>query len=327
MLTICRVYVGGKRVECVGETLITHGAGFIVDTDGTILTNAHVVADMLQGGHFRLVYHDGWSCWGELLALDLPSDLALVRPRPLEDGDALAAGQYPPVRFEPGVLMPGEAVATIGSPMGLRGSVSLGVTSGIPRNNEQMRQSDDRLFYLQSDLAINPGNSGGPLITSHGTVAGVITTRVANMEGIAVAVRLDGRSLAMIEQLRRGRILRPFLGVKGITLCSELLLQVRDPSRRALLRSAADPGGILITKVHELSPASAARIQPGDVVTAVDGEPVSSLADLLARASPERDLKVAVARIVGGGTDGGIYLEMRQVALHPTEFDLLETHR
>lgn len=307
----------------MGETLITYGSGFIIDAEGVILTNAHIVTDMLEGGHLRLVYHDGWSCWGELLALDLPSDLALVRPCSSAEDD-IDVRQYPPVQFDPYDLMPGESVATIGSPMGLRNSISLGVTSGILRSSEQVHQSDGRLFYLQADLAINPGNSGGPLLTSRGTVAGIVTTRIANMEGIAVAVRLNKHSLAMIEQLRQGRILRPYLGLKGISLSPELLLQVKDPSRRALFRSLASAGGILVTKVHESSPASAANIQPGDLITTVDREPVRDLAEFLSKASLKQDLIITTVRIVG--TPGQeAHLETHQAILRPTEFDLLST--
>lgn len=307
----------------MGETLITYGSGFIIDAEGFILTNAHVVADMLEGGHLRLVYHDGWSCWGELLALDLPSDLALVRPcLPTED-DNLDWRKYPPVQLEPNDLLPGETVATIGSPMGLRNSISLGVTSGILRSSEQVHQPDGRLLYLQSDLSINPGNSGGPLLTSRGTVAGIMTTRAANMEGIAVAVRLDQHSLTMVEQLRQGRILRPYLGLKGISFSHELLLQVKDVSRRVLLRSIASTGGILVTKVHKSSPASAVNIQPGDIITAVGGEPVKGLADLLSKAALEHELMITMVRIVSEPGQGP-HLETHQAILRPTEFDLLD---
>ena len=239
------ICVGGKRLEAFDKILHTNGTGFVIDKQGTILTNAHVVADMLEGGHLRIIYHDGVGCWGEIIGIDLPSDLALVRPW---DAPCKVYQKYPPVAINfTKKIKVGEAVATIGryniaksmhfmplflsicSPLGLRNSVSTGIVAAVDRSSEEVHQADNRIRYLQGDLNVHPGSSGGPLFTCDGHVIGIITTK-ADVPGISIAIKMNENVEKMIEQLRDGCILRPYLGIKGISLNEELFCMSKIPT-------------------------------------------------------------------------------------------------
>lgn len=177
---------------------------------------------------------------------------------------------------------------------------------------------------MQTDLHTNPGSSGGPLLTREGEVVGMITTR-ADVQGITFAIQLDSVRGMIDELSQQHRISRPWLGFKGISISPELILQITDEERRELIRTNIH-SGVLITKVHEQSPSSAASLRPGDIITHVNGLPVRSLGDILAQAAPANpNLTITTMRMIHSYSSTGRKLELRKITsqLVAAEFDIL----
>lgn len=193
----------------------------------------------------------------------------------------------------------------------------MGVVAGVNRNNDEAHQPDSRIRYLQTDLHTNPGSSGGPIISRDGRVVGMVTTR-AEVEGISFAIQLDSVQ-GMIDALKsRKRIFRPWIGLKGIALNPELIMQVSDPRRRALLEKIKQ--GVLVTKVHPNGPAHEARLLPGDIITRVNDKSVACLGDILLHADPNKpDLRVEARRLLAQDS-----LDLN-ITLTAKEFDILFT--
>ena len=201
--------------------------------------------------------------------------------------------------------------------------MTAGVVGGIDRSNEEARQPDSRIRYLQTDLHTNPGSSGGPLLTRDGNVIGMVTTR-ADVDGVTFAIQLSSVRRMIEELMQQRRVFRPWLGFKGIACTSELWLQVMCPERRELLRKNV-PCGVLVTKVHAGSPGSAASLRPGDIITHANGDPVGCLGDILGRMSPtDPKLSLTLLRIVPVGKT--LNVERFTSQLTAAEFDILFTH-
>lgn len=237
---------------------------------------------------------------------------------PLQSPDQPDLSKYPPVVISNNVPRLGDPVAALGNPLGLRNTLTVGVVGGS-RSNEEAKRPDSRVRYVQIDLHTNPGSSGGPLFTKKGEVIGMVTQR-AEVEGISFAIQLGSvkRMIAELEEKRR--VSRPWLGFTGITLSPELIFQVTCPRRKQLLRSLQN--GVLVTKVHLQSPSSEADLQPGDIITHVNGMPITSLGDILTQSTPESPaLELTAVRIIAENGD----LETKEFnsILHTAEFDIM----
>jgi serine protease Do len=241
------------------------GSGVIVDPDGYIITNAHVVQDALQlrieipvsatghsilGAQSRLVK-------GEVVGIDLETDLAVIKvdehklpTLPFGDSEELTAGQL---------------VLALGSPLGLQTSVSLGVVSAVARQLEP----ESPMIYVQTDAAINPGSSGGPLVDLRGRLMGIntlIASQAGGSEGLGFAAP-SNIVRSVYEQIRKfGRVRRGDIGVRVQTL---------TPVLAAGLGLNRDRGAIL-ADVLPGSPAEGAGLRAGDVVLTLDTKPIEN---------------------------------------------------
>jgi len=234
------------------------GTGFIVRSDGLILTNDHVVAG---NSEVTVTLADGMKRYtGRVIGTDPDVDTALVKidarglpEAPLGDSDQVQVGQT--------------AIA-IGNPLGyLTGTVTVGVVSG--RNRRIGGRSSEMDNLIQTDAAINPGNSGGPLLDSHGRVIGINNAVVQppyGGGGLGFAVPINSAHDVMESLLRNGRVERPWLGIEyqEITpeVASELNLKVTEGAR--------------VAQVVPDSPAARAGLQTDDIIVRVDGRPLSS---------------------------------------------------
>ncbi len=235
------------------------GSGFLVEPDGVILTNNHVVDG---AGQVLVHLQDGRTFPSKEVKTDPKTDLAIVRidaPKPLpylELGDSEA-------------MEIGDRVLAVGAPFGLAGSVTAGIVSAKGRH-VQMNMYED---FLQTDAAINPGNSGGPLVNLHGQVIGIntmIKTHSGGSQGVGLAIA-SNLARNVMDQLRRfGVVHRGYLGVQ---------VQALDPEVGSRLGVAGDKG-VVVAKVFEGTPAAKAGVQDGDVITALGGKPVSNPSDL-----------------------------------------------
>ncbi|MFN7484824.1 MAG: S1C family serine protease [Betaproteobacteria bacterium] len=248
------------------------GTGFVWDDSGHIVTNYHVI----QGGTAaRVTLADQSSFDAELVGAFADRDLAVLRIKAPKD-------KLPPLAIGSSrELIVGQRVYAIGNPFGLDQTLTIGVVSALNREIESFNSRTIR-GVVQTDAAINPGNSGGPLLDSAGRLIGV-NTQIASPSGasagIGFAIPVDEVNRIVPRLIRDGRFVRPALGVTA-----------GPPQLQRALRL---PKGVAVVQVGRNTPAARAGLQPfsrgnrgeilmGDVITAINDEPVESLDDMLA---------------------------------------------
>jgi len=237
------------------------GSGFIVDEEGHILTNQHVVED---ADYIRVILQDGREFEAEVVGEDPPSDIALLKIE--------AEGLRPAPLGDSGDLMIGEWVIAIGNPFGTylrdpRPTVTVGVVSALHRS---IRVENGRVYYdlIQTDAAINPGNSGGPLVNAEGEVVGINTaifTTTGGYQGIGFAIPINIAKRVMAKLLEEGAVIEPWVGVEAQELTPDIARRLGAPLR-----------GVLVVGVDEGSPAEKAGIRRRDVILSLAGWEVNS---------------------------------------------------
>ena len=247
---------GGGVIPPSQRTERGQGSGFIYDSSGLLLTNAHVVE-----GSTRVMVglSDGRRVEGKVVGADRVTDLAVVQlagggswpAAPLGNSDSLQVGEW---------------VIAVGNPFGLDQTVTLGIVSSLNRNAASLGITDKRLELIQTDAAINPGNSGGPLLDADGAVVGINTlVRSGPGAGLGFAIPIN-RARTVAEQLvSKGSVSHAMIGV-GL-----------DAVRNA---SGTPVPGAVVRSVMPGGPAARAGLRPGDRITAVDGQPVTNPAQL-----------------------------------------------
>jgi S1-C subfamily serine protease len=209
------------------------GSGFIIDKDGHILTNYHVVADARQ---VEVTLHNRKKYRATIVGLDRSHDLAVVQIK--------APDLTPMVLGDSGNLQVGQKVYAIGNPFGLTGTLTRGIVSSIRQVQEPDGMTIDEA--IQTDASINPGNSGGPLLNMHGEVIGIntmIASNVGQSAGIGFAIPINTAKAVINDLLTSGRVRRPALGVRTIPVDPELADQMGLASDYGLLIVQVVPGG------------------------------------------------------------------------------------
>ncbi|UCC84498.1 MAG: trypsin-like peptidase domain-containing protein [Gemmatimonadota bacterium] len=266
---VVNVSVWGRRHSPWEDPPSGNGSGIVIAPDGLVVTNYHVVEGTRK---VELTFADGEEAEAEVLGLDAASDLAALRAN---------AADLPAVEFgDADELRVGQLVLAIGSPYGFHSTVTAGVVSALGRS---MRSAAGRLIdnVIQTDAAINPGNSGGPLVTSHARVVGLNTAAIGRGAGIGFAIPVNETTRRVISALiTHGIYRRAYLGIAG----RERPLYAREARR--LTREQAS--GVEVAEVESAGPAQVAGIRAGDVIVAMDGEPVTGMAALQKVLSPER---------------------------------------
>jgi len=247
--------IGALRGEGAGGgTDESVGSGVIVEADGIIVTNYHVVA---QSDEIEVALADGRRFKAHLVGADAGSDLAVLRI----DATGLPTAEW----ADSDTVEVGEMAWAIGNPFGLDRTITYGIVSAVGR-----RGVVDNPFqeFLQTDASINPGNSGGPLVDVHGHVIGITTAIVGKgFRGIGFAIP-SNRARRVCEEIRRtGHVERGYLG-----------MEVRELPMPPGARAAA---GVSVAAVDPRSPAARSGVKPGDVVISFDGEPVTEPAALV----------------------------------------------
>jgi serine protease Do len=260
------------------ETVL--GAGVIVEGDGQILTNAHVVDGAAS---ITATMDTGAKVPARLLGLDPVLDVALLR---IETRNPLPSARL----GDSSALRVGEEVVAIGSPMGLEQTMTQGIISGL---NRLLPGVPDQPM-IQTDAPINPGNSGGPLVSRcGGAVIGINTFIGEDVQGMGFAIPINAVKAVLRDLRENGRVVRPWLGIQGRPVDARLDAVVRIPLTP----------GYLAEVVYEGSPAERAGIQGGslsvviqgeeyllggDIVTAIAGHPIRSHEDYVARVNALR---------------------------------------
>ena len=244
------------------------GSGVILDTDGNILTNYHVIEGATD---IVVTLDDGTSLEAELVGSDESSDLAVIRVK-----DASSASLTPIEVGDSDALTVGEWVMAIGSPFGNEQSVSTGIVSALYRSTALPSTSGSSIYanMIQTDAAINPGNSGGALVNDKGELIGinsVIESYSGSSSGVGFAIPVN-YAINIAEQIVDGKTpVHPYLGVSLATVNA---LNARQ-------NGLSVDAGAYVSDVVAGGPAAAAGIQKGDIITAVDGDAVSSADGLI----------------------------------------------
>ena len=237
------------------------GSGVIIDPSGIIVTNDHVIRGASQ---IHVVLADGRQLDAEVIGSDADADLAVLRVNTKTPLPYAKLGTSSD-------LMIGESVVAIGSPLGLKKTVTLGVVSALGRTIRQ----DDRVFndFIQTDASINPGNSGGPLLNIDGEVIGINSAIIASAQNIGFAIPADKVRRIVTELTQFGKVRPAWVGLEVQPLTLEL-------SRRLGWDRTY---GALITSVDEGSPAALAGVQRGDIVVQVGSTQIEDADDLRSR--------------------------------------------
>ncbi|MFA6264610.1 MAG: DegQ family serine endoprotease [Pseudolabrys sp.] len=254
------------------------GSGFIIDAEGYVVTNNHVIAD---ADEVNVILNDGTTLKAELVGTDKKTDLALLKVTPTKPLKAVKFGDSDKLRL-------GEWVIAIGNPFSLGGTVTAGIVSA--RNRDIQSGPYDN--YIQTDAAINRGNSGGPLFNLDGDVIGVNTAIISPSGGsIGIGFAVPSKTvMGVIDQLRSFKeVRRGWLGVR--------IQQVTDEIADSLNIKPAR--GALIAGIDEKGPAKPAGIEPGDVVVKFDGKDIKEMRDLpkiVAETTVGKDVEVTIIR-------------------------------
>jgi serine protease Do len=251
---------GGERSEMQPPRKTNSlGSGFIIDAEGVVVTNNHVIAD---ADEINVIMNDGTKIKAELVGVDKKTDIAVLKFKPVKPLVAVKFGDSDKLRL-------GEWVIAIGNPFSLGGSVTAGIVSA--RNRDISQGPYDN--YIQTDASINRGNSGGPLFNLEGEVVGVNTLIISPTGGsIGLGFAVPSKTVAgVVDQLRQfGELRRGWLGVR--------IQQVTDEIAESLNIKPAR--GALVAGVDDKGPAKPAGIEPGDVVVKFDGKDVKDPKDL-----------------------------------------------
>ncbi len=265
------------------------GSGFIINKDGYILTNAHVVrgSDAVQ-----VALSDGKLFRGKPVGIDPVTDVALIKIDSGFDLPVLPLGSSDK-------LKPGEWVMAIGSPFGLDLTVTAGIVSGKGRSLGTSPFDD----FIQTDAPINPGNSGGPLINMQGEVVGINTAILAQGQGLGFSLPIDLVKKLLPQLKEKGRVVRSWLGVT----VQDITLDVKESLKLTVDR------GSLVREVMAGSPASLAGIQTNDVITNFDGHAIKSSRDLpilVAHAPAGKKMSVILVR---KGKEVALEVELEEI--------------
>jgi len=269
---------GPRRSPGFGKRSL--GTGFLVDEDGQVLTNNHVIAN---ADVIVVQTYDKREFRAKVVGRDEKTDVALLRiertgiePLRLGDSDAAEVGEW---------------VLAIGEPFGLSHTVTAGIVSAKGRDDDELQGFGREGYwnFIQTDASINPGNSGGPLVNMAGEVIGMNTAIRAQATGIGFAVPANMIRDILPHLKKYGRVVRSWLGV--------VILEI-TPQLKAQHRLSVDKG-VVIAEVIEGGPAERAGLKPGDVVVEFNGKPITSRRELRWQASIAgvgRDVPMRIVR-------------------------------
>jgi S1-C subfamily serine protease len=259
------------------ELALSTGSGFVLDDDGRVVTSAHVISGVTE---VQVTFADGHTVPAHVLGKDEESDIAVlgVEPdgldlRPLELGDS-------------NLVRPGDQVVAVGNPTGVQATAG---TGRVEATGQRIQAPGGYVIddVFATDAVIEPASSGGPVIGPDGRVVGV-SSRVEGTTGFAVPANTVREVVGQIE--RGVRIVRPYIGLTGTDT----------------------DGGVQVTEVHAGGPAEAAGLQVDDLIESIDGQPVTSFADLLATVDRHSPGDTVTLSVIRNGTQGDVKVELSE---------------
>lgn len=281
------IEIVGRHPFSGREVPVSNGSGFIISSDGLIVTNAHVVANK-RGVRVKLTNGDVYNA--TVQDVDPVADIATIKITSRNPLPTLTLGRSSDVRQ-------GEFVVAMGSPFSLRNTITSGIVSSAQRGSEELGLSKSNMDYIQTDAAIDFGNSGGPLINLDGEVIGINTMKVT--AGISFAIPSDRLRLFLDQAQKKksswfgeSESKRRYIGVMMLTLTPSIIaeLKLRDPSFPDVSH------GILIHRVIMGSPAYRAGMLPGDVVVEINGVKVHTSEEIYQAVRNSNQITMVVQR-------------------------------
>jgi len=251
------------------QTSSASGSGIIINKDGYILTNNHIVNSADSSYYYQVsdansvtvyLYGDNTPYEAEIIGTDEETDLAIIKINkegliPVEFGnsDSVSVGEF---------------VLAIGNPLGLQSSVTSGIISAV--NREVATTEGVQYSLIQTDAAINSGNSGGALVNAEGKVIGINTLKLSGtgIEGVGFAIPINKTIDIYTQLIENGKVLRPYIGIEGTDL------DEKTANRYNL------PVGIYINSIQKFSAAEIAELKAGDVIVKADGENIKTMEEL-----------------------------------------------
>ena len=258
-----RRFFGDENSELPHRIERGTGSGFILSSDGRLITNAHVVEGSKT---VTVTLKDGQTYEGVVLGVDPVTDVAVLKIE-ADDLPFVTIGQAE-------ALIPGEWAIAIGNPLGLDNTVTVGIISAIDRSSSQVGVPDKRVRFIQTDAAINPGNSGGPLLNSQGEVIGINTAIRADAQGLGFAIPIETAQRIANQLFTKGKADHPYLGIHMVNLSPETKAAIN--TQKELDFKITEDKGVLIVKVIPNSPAQKAGLQQGDTIVKVEKQTVDS---------------------------------------------------
>lgn len=270
------------------------GSGFIIDSNGYIVTNAHVVGD---GKYQKITVSliDGSTEQGDVLWYDTTLDLALVK---------INRTGLPTVELgDSDELKVGEPAVAIGNPMtlDLERTVTQGIISGL---NRAIAFENGTVIepLIQTDASINEGNSGGPLFNAEGKVIGINTAKMSTAEGLGFSIPINTAKPIIEQIIKTGTFSTVYLGIQGVDV---------DTYEAALGIEVSADYGVVVVEIIKNSPATEAGLKSGDVITAIDGDKIESMSDLKRNLYEYKDNDKAELTILRNGEEEKITITLK----------------
>ncbi len=256
-----RRFFGGAAPLPQERQVTGSGSGFIINQEGIILTNAHVVEGTTT---VEVTLKDGRTLEGKVLGTDSVTDVAVVQ---IKDEN------LPTVQLgNSDNLQPGEWAIAIGNPLGLDNTVTVGIISATGRSSAQVGIPDKRVSFIQTDAAINPGNSGGPLLNQRGEVIGMNTAIIQGAQGLGFSIPINTAQEIADQLVTKGKVDHPYLGIQMVTLTPDLRKEINENPNSGM--SITEEQGVLIVQVIPNSPAAQSGLRSGDVIVEMGGKPI-----------------------------------------------------
>jgi putative serine protease PepD len=274
---VVEITVSGTTTDTFGGTQqsVSEGSGFVVDTKGDIVTNAHVVDG---GSSISVRFQNGKVAKATLVGSDDSSDIAVIKV------DVPASQLHPLTLGDSSTIEPGVEVVAIGSPFGLPETMTSGIVSAIDRTITAPNRYSIA-GAIQTDAPINHGNSGGPLLTANGEVIGVnaqIDSDSGGNDGVGFALPINAVKSAVNTLIAGGKVQHAYLGIS--------------------VGNTTNDVGAQVERVVAGSPAASSGLKAGDVITAIDGKPITSADDLTAAVSARAPSDKVTVTITRSGT-------------------------
>jgi len=210
----------------------------------------------------KVTLKDGRTFQGKVMGTDPVTDVAVVK---------VQSNNLPTVELgDSARLKPGEWAIAIGNPLGLDNTVTAGIISATGRSSSDIGAPNERVNFIQTDVAINPGNSGGPLLNARGQVIGMNTAIIQDARGLGFAIPINTAKTIANQLIATGSVKHPYLGIEMVTLTPDLQKKINDDPNSNL--TIYHSQGVLVTKVILDSPAAKAGLRSGDAIEQIDGQ-------------------------------------------------------